>query len=200
MRVARSDPRLGDEHQQGLDAHRVMRPATARLALQYDFTFLIAWGYYLTAWAHALNNDPVHAHQEIDKALAARKPDACTTESFLKLFLAESFYYLGDWRKGLALLQEPARVHAYDAERFRLLAEFYRLKQSSECPSGPSITDGISPIEQNYRQALAFSELQGAIAYSLRTALGFSTFLMQQSRYDEAHEILNSFRSETNEN
>ncbi|MBS3954167.1 MAG: AAA family ATPase [Methylomicrobium sp.] len=161
------------------------------LTKQHGFKFMSAWSHHLKAWALALQNKTLEAYAEIDKAIHAPKPEARTTDSFLCLFLAECYWHLSDFERGLAVLQAPCQVLAFEAERLRLTAEFYSLKAASQSIDVVN-TDLYESAEKLYRQSLSLSSEQGAKGYSLRSAIGLSRIFLKQRRYDEAHLLLSS--------
>lgn len=160
------------------------------LASHHDFTFLVAWGYHLKAWAYSMTNDSKQGLQEIDKALNASNLEASTTKSYLNLFLAECYWHLADWQRGLRLLEQPIMVGAFEAERLRLMAEFYNMKRLT-MPTLEQRAAEFDTTESFYRQAIALSETQQANAYLLQSALGLATLLTKQQCHREAYSCLN---------
>ncbi len=152
------------------------------LALQHGFSFLSAWSFHLSAWALALLGDSENARVEIEQALLAERPEAPTTNSYLGVFLAESYHLLGDVQNGLASLAIPCKEYSYEAERLYLQAEFHLLGDNSK--------KAIDQAEVLFKAALETSRKQQVKAYELRAAISLSKLLMRRKRNQEAHECL----------
>ena len=152
------------------------------LALQYKFSFLSAWAFHLSAWAFALVGDTANARLDIDRALNAERPIAPAADSYLAVFLAETYRLLGEVDHGQSVLAAPRHEHCYDIERQFLKAEFLLL--------GDDATSMVNSAEQLYKQACEESRRQGMKAYELRAAIGLSQLLLAQQRHTEAYDCL----------
>ena len=154
------------------------------LALQHGFSFLSAWSFHLSAWAFALLGDVGNARKDIEQALAAERPEAPTANSYLGVFLAESYRLLGDVKNGLSSLAIPCKEHSYKVKRLYLQAEFHLLGNNSK--------KSIDQAEVLFKEALETSRQQGVKAYELCTAISLSKLLMRRKRNQEAYECLNN--------
>lgn len=152
------------------------------LALQHEFSFLSAWAFHLSAWAYALVGDSESALSEINQAIGSKRPNALVTDSYLALFLAETFRLLGDAKSGLSSLATPREEHSYDTERLRLQAEFILLHDDSKTATRQA--------EALFKEALKKSRQEGVRAYELRTAISLAKLLMRSKRNQEAYDYL----------
>ena len=152
------------------------------LALKHGFSFLSAWAFHLTAWAFAMMGDSDNARLEIERAIAADRPKAPATDSFLAVFLAEAYRFLGDYKNGLSSLAIPCKEYSYDVEQLYLKAELLLLSDDSN--------ETINKAEALYKEARETSHQQRLKAYELRTAISLSKLLMGQNKNLEAYECL----------
>jgi len=154
------------------------------LALQHEFSFLIAWAYHVSAWASALVGDYDNAHAEIKHALAVERPKAPVANSYLAIYQAETYLLLGDFESGLSSLVVPCKEYSYDAERLYLQAELLLLSDDSE--------KIIDQAEVLLKKAQEISRQQELRAYELRAAIGLSKLLMRRKRDQDAYQCLNN--------
>lgn len=154
------------------------------LALQYGFSFLSAWAFHLSAWAYALAGDSDNAHQEIKQALAVERPKAPATDTFLSVFLAETYLLLGDFESGLSCLLIPTKEYSYAVEKIFLQAELLLLSDNSE--------KTIDQAEVLFKKVLDTSHQQDLRAYELRAAISLSKLFIRSKRNQEAYQCLNN--------
>ncbi len=134
-----------------------------RLANQYNFTFLFCWASYLLAWAHALAGDSESANKQLAHALAVKVPESRTTQDFIQVYLAETYYHLGMPLPGLQALDDAAlsgqefflhrrtlsasrRISA-DARQTPTSRNLFRCRGGAECPDeGGGISFARRPL------------------------------------------------------
>lgn len=162
-----------------------------KLALDHDYHFMQVWSCHHIAWAFAMMNDVSSARSEISEALN-KESVPIADNSFLKVFLAECYWHLSDYESGLSVLAHPTEVHAFEAERLRLLAEFYYQKAlaQKETSKGKVCQDYA---KEYYHQALAYSTKQCANAYSLRILVGLCRLLPRQKGGEARKRLLDTY-------
>ena len=90
------------------------------------------------------------------------------------------------------MLAHPTEVHAFEAERLRLLAEFYYQKAlvQKETSKRKACQDYA---KEYYHQALAYSTKQCANAYSLRILVGLCRLLPRQEGGEARTRLLDTY-------
>lgn len=154
------------------------------MAVQHGFSFLIAWSYYVSAWAFALVGDHHNARAEIKQALAVERAKSPVADSYLAVFLAETYLLLGDFDNGLSCLTTPCREHSYDTQRLYLQAKLLLLSDDSEKTS--------KQAEVLLKKAQQTSRQQGLRGYELRAAISLSKLFLHDKRNHDACQCLNN--------
>lgn len=157
---------------------QVIAEQTKKLALDHNYIFMQVWACHHIAWALAIMDDASGARSAISEAL---KLQPVADNSFLKVFLAECYWHLSDYEAGISVLKYPTEVRAFEAERLRLLAEFYYQKALVQKKSSEQKTY-LNYAKEHYQQALICSTRQGANSYSLRILIGLCRLLSGKGR------------------
>lgn len=157
------------------------------LALKHGFSFLSAWAFHLNAWACALLGNTEQAHVELTRARAADRPQAAAADSYLSLFMAETYCLLEEAGNAQACLNAPCKEYSYQVERLFLRAAIDII----QCPA---TSDAVfqERIETQLLTALHDSRQSKLRSYELRIALALAKFWMQQDRCQQAHDCLSA--------
>jgi predicted ATPase len=175
------------QSRQERQAAREGAEALVALAGEQGFTPESAQAMILRGWALAERGRGTEEIVQIQQGLAAyRATGSVMKQSYYLALLAEAYGKAGQVEEGLKVLAEALTVVHKTGEDV-CQAELYRLK--GELLLLQAVPDATQ-AEACFQQALAVAHRQQAKSWELRAAISLSRLWHQQSRRDEARELL----------
>jgi class 3 adenylate cyclase/predicted ATPase len=163
--------------------------AALSVAQEQGFPFWMAFGAILRGWTLAQQGQAQEGIVQIEQGLSAlRATGAAIRRTHFLALLAEAHRTTGGLDAGLNVLNEALNAvedtgeHFYEAELYRLRGEFL-LHLSS---------DNQREAETCFQHAMTIAQNQGGKACELRTATSLARLWQQQSKRQEAHDLLAS--------
>jgi predicted ATPase len=169
---------------------------TLALAREHGFTHIGAVGMILQGWTLAEQGQAEAGLAQIHQGLAAhQETGAKLTRPFFLTLLAEAYRRAGQPTEGLRVVAEALAavqhtgVCDHEAEIYRLQGELFLQASVQGRASGESNVQWVA-VETCFRQALEIARRQQAKSLELRAALSLSGLWQQQSRREEARQLL----------
>ena len=161
--------------------------AAITLAREQGLPHQVAYGTIMHGWALAMRGQWEQGIVQIQQGLVAQQTvGAQIARPHFLAMLTEAHAAAGQAEAGLDVLAEALALVDRTDERY-WEAELYRLKGELLLQQA---TPDAPQAEACFQQALAVARRQQAKSWELRTAMSLSRLWQQQSRRDEAYELL----------
>jgi predicted ATPase len=155
------------------------------LCREYGLAQEIEWGRCFRASAMAQLGRGEAAVAELRDSLARQEAlGARLLRSTFRAHLAYACLVAGRTTEGLDAVTEALALSEQSLERY-YVAELLRIRGELFLQQ-----DAEADAESSFREALAFAERQGVIAFELRAATALSRVLARRAALDEAHDCL----------
>ena len=176
------------------------------LATEQGLPFFLAWGMVLRGWALAANEQGEEGIAQMRRGLAAYRTTGWEeAQSYFLALLAEVCERVGQSEEGLNVLGE-ALAHVdktgerfYEAELYRLYGELSlrngetetgRTGDQKPLSDSPILRFPVSSPEDAFLKAIDIARKQQAKSLELRAVMSLARLWQQQSRKDEARQML----------
>ncbi|ANG62720.1 hypothetical protein A8C75_09640 [Marinobacterium aestuarii] len=177
--------------------------AAIELSTEQGFSYWLAHGRILRAWALAAQGDQAAGIEQIRQGIKAYR--ATGADMFVTHFmglLAEALARAGQTTAALPVLDDALALVAKTQERF-YEAELYRLRGEclvAQVPSPGSESALALQVEDCFQRAIDIAHRQGARLLEWRGMLSLAQLQVQQNRPEEARELLKAICSAAPEN
>jgi predicted ATPase len=164
------------------------------LCREYGLAQEVEWGRCFQASAMAQLGHGEAAVEQLRDSLARQQAlGAGLLRSTFRAHLAYACLTAGRTAEGLAAVAEALALSEQSLERY-YVAELLRIRGDLHLQQGDSVE-----AEASFREALAFAERQGVMAFALRAATGLARTLAARGAIAEAHECLAPVRARFSE-
>jgi predicted ATPase len=155
------------------------------LCREYGLAQEVEWGRCFQASAMAQLGRGEAAVEQLRDSLARQQAlGAGLLRSTFRAHLAYACFTAGRTAEGLAAVAEALALSEQSLERY-YVAELLRIRGDLHLQQGDAVN-----AEASFREALAFAERQGVVAFALRAAMGLARTLTMRGAIAEAHECL----------
>jgi class 3 adenylate cyclase len=164
--------------------------ALITLCAEQGFSYRLAQGRILAGWGRARSGDRSGPEQMASAIAAVRATGALIFLPYYLALLADARLAVGDFRGGLAAIDEAETIVSTTREVF-YAPELPRLRAELVLRERPEARD---EAERLLRRALADASAQGAWSLALRSAASLGRLLGRQGREAEGRELLRAAR------